>query len=586
MTRIDKKMDKKITKIDTILSHRGYSIALSEISDTELEEYINELTIIPYVEKPEYQNAVEPIPIYTLTHLRLYGPRYWGLNKFGPAKNDKLTTSQAEKMLTECKFQGTPRPHQMPVIEKTLSELSENRGGILALSCGFGKTAIALYIASQLRVKTLVVSHTTNLMQQWIERIKQFIPQARIGIVQQSKADIYDKDIVIASLKTLALKEFPQKFFDSFGLVVWDEVHLMATQLFSQAFPKCATKYSIGLSATPFRKDKCETIFQHFIGPIIYMSKRDKDDAIKAQCIRMIMDEKDMESMIRYNFKGEILYTSTVVNVVNHPSRTDRIVDKIVEHANQGRKILVLSEYVKHLKDIEKKLAKYENDILINKRITQFHSDFKSFKSFKSIFDFHSLPNNIQQIVIRYLNKSLREYFKQNPLFTYGLYVGEMKNDERKISEEKDVILGTYKLASVGMDIPKLNTLIMASPRKDIEQSVGRILRKDTKKDSEKKDSKKKDFEQQQPLIIEIIDNHGIFEGQARARKEFYKEYGYTIENIKMDIKNGSIIPARSNLKSDNKSQKILPKTMNLSIFKTDKNTEKTKEEGFLFTDD
>lgn len=161
-----------------------------------------------------------------------------------------------------------------------------------------------------------------------------------------------------------------------------------------------------------------------------------------------------------------------------------------------------------------------------------------------------------------------------------------MKNDERKISEEKDVILGTYKLASVGMDIPKLNTLIMASPRKDIEQSVGRILRKDTKKDSEKKNSEKKNFEQQQPLIIEIIDNHGIFEGQARARKEFYKEYGYTIENIKMDIKNGSIIPARSNLKSDNKSQKILPKTMDLSIFKTDKNTGKNNEEGFLFTDD
>jgi hypothetical protein len=194
-------MDKKITKLDTILSHRGYSIALSEISDTELEEYINELTIIPYVEKPEYQNAVEPISIYTLTHLRFYGPRYWGLNKFGPAKNDKLTTSHPDKMLTECKFQGTPRPHQMPVIEKTLSELSEDRGGILALSCGFGKTAIALYIASQLRVKTLVVSHTTNLMQQWIERINQFIPHARIGIVQQSKADIYDKDIVIASLK-------------------------------------------------------------------------------------------------------------------------------------------------------------------------------------------------------------------------------------------------------------------------------------------------------------------------------------------------------------------------------------------------
>lgn len=99
---------------------------------------------------------------------------------------------------------------------------------------------------------------------------------------------------------------------------------------------------------------------------------------------------------------------------------------------------------------------------------------------------------------------------------TTGLYIGEMKNDKRKISEACDIILGTYKLASVGMDIPALNTLVMVSPRKEIEQSVGRILRK------------QKSEAGFSPLIVDIIDNHGVFKSQSLERKKFYKQYGYT----------------------------------------------------------
>lgn len=532
---------------NTILSHRGYSVPLKELTPTELAKYKRELTIVPYVEKQEYQNSVEPIEIYQCTSLRFYGPKYWGLNTFGPAKQDKLAESQPDRISNLCKFQGEPRPHQLPVIEKTLEELKSDRGGILALSCGFGKTAIALYISWKIGYKTLVVSHTTTLMQQWVERIKQFIPQARIGIIQQAKADITNKDIVIASLKTLALKDFPKGFFDSFGLVVWDEVHLMATQLFSNAFPKCATKYAIGLSATPYRKDKCDVIFQNYIGPVIFVSKRDKDDAIKAQCITMILPDKELDNLIKYNFKGEILYTSSVVNVVNHPKRTDRIVDLITQHALQGRKILVLSEYVKHLKDTFAKL-KTKHETIIEKNITLLKQQIIT-----------KIPKDIINIIFRLYSKNIS-------LFTFGLYVGEMKNEDRKISEDKDIILGTYKLASVGMDIPKLNTLIMASPRKDIEQSVGRILRKDTKSGA------------QNPLIIEIIDNHGIFANQARLRKEFYKEYGYNIENMKMNVTTGEIIQKKQTKLTNSKQIKC----MDLSSFVCDNNN---NDNGFLFSD-
>ncbi len=72
--------------------------------------------------------------------------------------------------------------------------------------------------------------------------------------------------------------------------------------------------------------------------------------------------------------------------------------------------------------------------------------------------------------ILRYLPKDIGKYIASlimTPV-TCGLYIGEMKNDQRKVSEEKDIILGTYKLASIGMDIPSLNCLVFASPRKDI----------------------------------------------------------------------------------------------------------------------
>jgi superfamily II DNA or RNA helicase len=381
-------------------------------------------------------------------------------------------------------------------------------------------TFMALYICSVLGVKTMIVCHTTSLMQQWVERIQQFLPSARIGIVQQNTAEVEGVDIVIASLKTLAIKNFGKNFFESIGLVVWDEIHLMCTNTFSNAFPKCAVKYTLGLSATPFRKDKCDVIFQHFIGPVLYLLKRPKNSVITAQCITLLVPPDEI--IVKHDRRGKIMYTSTLANVLYNKKRTNRLVEMIVDHARKGRKILVLGEYIKHLKEIMKQLIKRETEIhepIVNEKLAVIS---------KKIYKATSFPTEVIDIIAEYL----RDTFGDSA-FTYGLYIGEMNNDERKESETKDVILGTYKLASVGMDIPHLNTLLMASPRKEIEQSVGRILRKKAGENEHK------------PLIIDIIDNHGVFISQARTRKNFYKEYGYTMEHIRMEPVSGKITSKR-----------------------------------------
>jgi len=84
-------------------------------------------------------------------------------------------------------------------------------------------TSIALYIASQLHKKTLVVCHKEFLMNQWKERIAQFLPTAKVGMIKQSKVDTEGKDIVLASLQSLAMRDYPDSVFKPFHTVIYDE---------------------------------------------------------------------------------------------------------------------------------------------------------------------------------------------------------------------------------------------------------------------------------------------------------------------------------------------------------------------------
>jgi superfamily II DNA or RNA helicase len=89
-----------------------------------------------------------------------------------------------------------------------------------------------------------------------------------------------------------------------------------------------------------------------------------------------------------------------------------------------------------------------------------------------------------------------------------------MKSEERKDSIETSVILGTYQASGEGFDVPELDTLILATPKSDVQQAVGRILRQ-----------KNNNF----PLVVDIVDEFSIFKAQYYKRKRFYKENQFKI---------------------------------------------------------
>ena len=109
--------------------------------------------------------------------------------------------------------------------------------------------------------------------------------------------------------------------------------------------------------------------------------------------------------------------------------------------------------------------------------------------------------------------------------YSRGYYVGGMKPDELRESQEKEILLATFSMASEGMDIPKLDTVILASPKSDVEQSVGRIFRK------------KACDREFHPLIIDIQDKFSMFQKQCDKRLTLYRKMNFTIFHNGEEIK-------------------------------------------------
>jgi superfamily II DNA or RNA helicase len=298
-------------------------------------------------------------------------------------------------------------------------------------------------------------------MNQWIERISQFLPEARVGKIQGQIIDIDNKDIVIGMLQSLSMKEYHEKTFDSFGLTIIDEVHHISSEVFSCALFKLVTKYMLGLSATMNRKDGTTKVFKMFIGDVVYKGKREEEHNVIVRAIDYIGNDEEFKK-IATDYRGNVMYSTMISKLCAYNHRSE----------------FILSVLIDMLKEKE---------------------------------------NEKQQIMILAHNRCLLKYFydaiHSRNIATVGYYVGGMKESALKESESKKVIIATYSMAAEALDIKTLTTLIMATPKTDIEQAVGRILR-------EKHGS---------PVVVDIIDEHQLFKNQWTKRKSFYKKQNYKI---------------------------------------------------------
>jgi superfamily II DNA or RNA helicase len=444
-----------------ILSSRGYYVPKELLSDEQLQNIKAELTVSPYIPEDFAQNRPAPFKLFQESSTKLYVPKYYGLKKFGKPDVNKLPTGN--NIADDITFNGSLREHQIEPVNKYLKcALDPSKmGGLINLYCGGGKTSIAIYLICQLKKKTLIICHKEFLIQQWVERINQFAPKAKVGLLKAKTIDVQDKDIVIASLQSLSMKTYDDDLLSDMGFVIVDECHHMGAEVFSQALKKVNFQYSLGLSATMTRKDGLTKVFKWYLGDIVYKAAKRADELDVQLCD--FYDPNPKYSLEIKGYKDTLLIPRMINNICDYIPRTDYIINTLKKVLDKEplRKVIILSDRRNHLECLHKHLT-----------IVGIESAF---------------------------------------------YVGGMKQEDLKRSEEKQVILATYHIAAEGFDCPGLDTLILASPKSDVIQCVGRIQRTP------------QHMRKHVPLVIDIIDNFSIFSGQSRKRYKYYQSCKYNI---------------------------------------------------------
>lgn len=439
------------------LGKKGYTIPKSVLEKWDELEIKEECTMIPFTNTRCAGNAESTkFFVFRENDNKLYIPRFYGIERYGlPCRSDI-----PQGLAIDCQFSGHLRPIQIPIVDTYLKQVSGGSGGgILEAGCGVGKTAMGIYIASVLKKKTLILVHKEFLMNQWIERIHAFLPTAKIGIIQADVFDIEGKDLVIGMIQTMYRKDFSTSGIGEFGLTIVDEVHRIGSEEFSKTLLHVSTPYMLGISATVERKDRLTRILYMYIGPKIYSCERETTDTVVVRGLKYVSRDEKFNEM-EYDFRGNPKYSTMISKLCNFVPRSRFILGVLKDLINEDENAQIIV-----------------------------------------------LCHNI--CLLEYL---YRELGVEN-FATFGYYKGGMKKEQLKESEDKQIVLGSYSMASEGLDIPTLSTLVLATPKTDIVQCVGRILR----------------VKRAKPIVVDIIDSHDTFRNQWNKRKAYYRKCKYEI---------------------------------------------------------
>ena len=366
----------------------------------------------------------------------------------------------------EVKFNGSLREEQQIAIDHML----KYDNGILCAPTGFGKTVIGCKLIAERKVNTLILVNKIQLLNQWKDRIKEFLDVKEVGEISSKKKNITNV-IDVVSIKSLWNNGNVLDIAKNYGMIIIDECHHTAAYTFEQAINTGNAKYVYGISATPERENGHTPIIKMQCGDIRY-----KVDSLTFNK-KLNIPMKVIAKKSRLNFTNQNIdnYELNEINdlIAKDIIRSENIIKDIKKEYDNGKNILVLTERLELMNYIYEKLSKYTNNI---------------FKYYGGIG-----------------KKVLKSYMELNNQIN--------KNEDNKI------IVATGSYIGEGFDDSKLDVLFLTMPisgQTRVTQYAGRLHRQD---------SNKKEI-----LIYDYIDdNFSKTRNMFLKRKKTYEKLGYEI---------------------------------------------------------
>jgi superfamily II DNA or RNA helicase len=349
----------------------------------------------------------------------------------------------------------------------------------LEAGTGVGKTVLSLALAHQLGVTTLIVVDQENIRRQWVDRIRQFLglAESQIGKIQGDVCNYKGKPITVAMVHSLCKDgRYPAEMYSYFGLSVFDEVHVMGAETFNNVGFLVNSYWRLGLSATPDRKDGKDELFRAHIGEVLIRESQ-------APLVpKVILSASGWNCPTKNKQQPDGSWTK--VKVPHSPGKCGHIVKSLTNAQIRTRLIANFT--------------------------------YQAYKKNRNIVIFSDLKD-------AYLPKIKQALVAQGvKLEDIGYYVGGMKDRDLKTASRRPVVLTTYKMTAKAVDCPWWDTAVLATPKSDIRQVLGRILREYPGKVNASQVG-----QGTIPIIFDIADlDSPIFKNYYKARLRYYREIG------------------------------------------------------------
>ncbi|MBW2090668.1 MAG: DEAD/DEAH box helicase [Deltaproteobacteria bacterium] len=360
----------------------------------------------------------------------------------------------------DFEFQGQLRPFQQEAVRAVMGR----DFGTLSSLPGSGKTVVGLYIIAQRRQPALIVTHTQELRQQWVDRIRSFlgIPVDEIGIIGGGEQRIGDR-VTVATVQTLY--KCADQVAPHIGFLIVDECHRAPSRTFTQAVTAFDSRFMLGLSATPYRRDRLSRLIYWYLGDLVHEVPRESllqtGDILPIEVI-------PRETKFRTWRDASEEYSTVLSELTEDRERNALIVEDVAGEARNGEGIsLVLSDRKAHCEA---------------------------------------------------LRGLLRAKGIEAELLTGGVSNGERQAIVDRLNEGKvKVLVATGQLIGEGFDSKGLTTLFLATPIKfngRVLQYLGRVLRPAPGKKRAK--------------IYDYVDrNVGVLMASAKSRQKIYRGLEY-----------------------------------------------------------